>query len=86
MLVLQTQVTFQGSPYITYTLQLLTQVTLSKSRPDAIAMPMICFLIRHGFLLVFSIVMKIMLYSIHGYVFYCGISRSDMSIISLKIF
>ena len=42
-------------------LQLHTQVTLWKS--DAITMPMICSLIQHGFLPVFSIVGRIILYS-----------------------
>ena len=36
-MVLQTQVTFQESPYNAYTLQLHTQVTLSKSRSEFIA-------------------------------------------------
>ena len=40
---------FQGSPYNAYKLQLHTQVTLSKSRTEATAMPMICSLIQHGF-------------------------------------
>ena len=44
-------------------LQLQSQFTLSKSRFETIAMPMIWSLIQHGFLPVFSIVGKIMLYS-----------------------
>ena len=43
--------------------QLRTLVTLSKSRSEVITMPMICSLIQHGFLTVFSIVGKIVLYS-----------------------
>ena len=57
------EVTFQGSPYNAYTLLLHTQVTLSKSLSEAIAMPIICSLIQHGFLPVFSIAGKIILYS-----------------------
>ena len=34
------KVTFQGSPYNAYTLLLHTQVALSKSRSEAITMPM----------------------------------------------
>ena len=40
-----------------------TPVTLSKSRFEFIAMPMICSLMEHGFLSVCSMVGKIMLYS-----------------------
>ena len=54
------KVTFQGSPYNAYTLQLQTQVTLSKSRSETITMRS---LIEHGFLPVFSIERKVMLYS-----------------------
>ena len=58
------KVTFEGSPYnAIYTLQLHTQVTLSKSRSETITMAMICSLIEHGFLPVFSIERKVMLYS-----------------------
>ena len=57
------KVTFQGSPYNAYILQLHTQVMLSKSRSETITIPMICSLIEHGFLPVFSIERKIMLYS-----------------------
>ena len=42
-------------PYNGYTLSLHTQVTLSKSRSETVTMPMICSLIEHGFLPVFSI-------------------------------
>ena len=38
-------------------------VTLSKSRSETITMPMICSLIEHGFLPVFSVEGKVMLYS-----------------------
>ena len=57
------KVTFQGSLHNAYTLKLHTQVTLSKSRSETITMPMICSLIEHGFLPVFSIERKVMLYS-----------------------
>ena len=57
------KVTFQGSPYNVYTLNLHLQVTLSKSRFETITMPTICSLIEHGFLPVFSIEKKVMLYS-----------------------
>ena len=57
------KVTFQGSPYNAYTLQLHTQVTLSKSHSETITMPVICSPIEHGFLPVFSIEKKVMLYS-----------------------
>ena len=53
---------FQGSPYNAYMLQLHIQVTLSKSRSEAITMSMICSLIQYNFLSVFSIVGKIILY------------------------
>ena len=53
--------------YTAYTLQLHTQVTLSKSRSETITMPMICSLVEHGFLLVFSIEGKVMLYSNEKY-------------------
>ena len=36
---------------------------LSKSRSETITMPMICSLIEHGFLPVFSVERKVMLYS-----------------------
>ena len=39
-------------------LQLESYITLSKSRFETIAMPMICFLIEHGILSVFSMVGK----------------------------
>ena len=54
---------FQGSPYNAYTLQLHTQVTLSKSTFRNCYKPIICSIIQHGFLSVFSIVGKIMLCS-----------------------
>ena len=57
------KVTFQGSPYNGYTLLLHTQFMLSKSRFETVTMPMICSLIEHGFLPVFSIERKVMLYS-----------------------
>ena len=57
LLVLQTWVTFDGSPHNAQTLQLQTQ----KSRSETIAMPMIS-IIQQGFLSVCSIVGK-MLYS-----------------------
>ena len=57
------KITFQGSPYNAYTFYLHTQVTLSKSRSETITMPMICSLIEHGFLPVFSTERKVMLYS-----------------------
>ena len=53
---------FDGSPYNAYTLQLYTQVMLSKSRSETITMPIICSQIEHGFLPVFSIEGKVMLY------------------------
>ena len=65
------KVTFQGSPYNAYTLQLYTQVTLSKSRSESITMPMICSLIEHGFLPVLSIERKVMLYSNYHYCSLC---------------
>ena len=46
-----------------YRLELHTKVTLSKSCSETITMPMICSLIEHGFLPVFSIEGKVMLYS-----------------------
>ena len=46
--------TFQGSSYNACILQLHTQVTLSKSRFETVTIPMICSLIEHGFLPVFS--------------------------------
>ena len=49
-------------------IQLHTQVTLSKSRSETITMPMICSLIERGFLLVFSIEGKVMLYSKQLYI------------------
>ena len=51
------------NPYNAYTLELHTQATLSKSRSETIAMPMICSLIAHGFLPVFSTEGKVILYS-----------------------
>ena len=57
------KITFQGSPYNAYTFELHTQVTLSKSRSEIITMIMICSLIEHGFLPVFSTERKVMLYS-----------------------
>ena len=41
----------------------IRKVTLSKSRSETITMPMICSPIEHGFLPVFSIERKVMLYS-----------------------
>ena len=57
------KVTFQGSPYNAYTLQLHRQATFSKSRAKTITMSMICSLIEYGFLPVFSIERKVMLCS-----------------------
>ena len=57
------KVTFQGSPYSAYTLQVHMQVTLSKSRSETSTMPMICSLIEHGFRPVLSIERKVILYS-----------------------
>ena len=55
------KVTFQGGPLTMHTLH--TQVTLPKSRTETITMPMICSLIEHGFLPVFSMERKVMLCS-----------------------
>ena len=57
----QTYITFQGSPYSAYRLLLHTQVTLSKSRSEAITVPMICSVIQHGLLPIFSIVERIIM-------------------------
>ena len=49
MLVLWTQVMFQGSSYNAYTLQLHRQVTLWKPLSETIPMPIICSLIQYTF-------------------------------------
>ena len=68
------KVTFQGSPYNAYTLQLHTQVMLSKSRSETITMPIIC---SYGFLPVFSIEMKVMLYVNYTLNIYCKLKKED---------
>ena len=57
------KITSQRSPYNACILWLHTQVTLSQSRYETITMSMICSIIEHGFLPVFSIERKVMLYS-----------------------